>query len=120
MEFGVEAVRSGTQAVLSVWGEVDAHTAPRMREKILSLVVEGVDRLVIDLTRVSFMDSSGLGTIVAAKKRLQVGDKSLCLVLGPDQTMMHRLFDITGLNQVLPIHDSVDAAVEDCLSDPAA
>lgn len=120
MEFGVEAVRSGPHAVLAVWGEVDAYTAPRMREKILVLVGEGADRLVVDLTRVTFMDSSGLGTLVAAKKRLHSSDKSLCLVLGPDQDMLRRLFDITGLDRVLPIHDSVDAAIDDCLNDPAA
>jgi anti-sigma B factor antagonist len=120
MDFGVEAVRSGGHGVLTVWGELDAYTAPRLRERIIGVVGDGVDRLVVDLTRVTFMDSSGLGTLVAAKKRLHVSDKSLCLVLDPEQRSLRRLFEITSLDRVLPIHDSVDAAVDDCLNDPAA
>lgn len=118
--FEVDAVASGPHAVVVVRGEIDAHTAPALRERLLALVTDGIDRLVVDLRNVEFIESVGLGTLVAARKRLRPYDKSLCLVLGPEQSVLRRTFEITGLDKVFPIHPTVEAAVEDCLREPAA
>ncbi|HEV7888091.1 MAG TPA: STAS domain-containing protein [Acidimicrobiales bacterium] len=118
--FEVEAVASGPHAVVVVRGEIDAHTSPLLKERLLALVAEGIDRLVVDLRAVTFIESVGLGTLVAARKRLRQSDKSLCLVLGPEQGVLRRTFEITGLDKVFPIHPDVEAAVEDCLREPAA
>jgi anti-sigma B factor antagonist len=120
MNFEVEAVASGTHAVVVVRGEIDAHTAPAMRDRMLDLVSQGVDRLVVDLREVGFIESVGLGTLVAVRKRLRPSDKCLCLVLDPQQAVLRRTFEITGLDKIFPIHPSLDDAVEDCLREPAA
>lgn len=119
-DFEMDTVASGPHAIVVVRGEIDAHTSPQLRERLLELVTDGIDRLVVDLREVDFIESVGLGTLVAARKRLRPFDKSLCLVLGPEQTVLRRTFEITGLDKVFPIHPTVEAAVEDCLREPAA
>ena len=120
MAFEVEAVASGSHAVVAVRGEIDAHTAPTLKDRLLALVTDGVDRVVVDLREVGFIESVGLGALVAVRKRLRPSDKSLCLVLGDDQTVIRRTFEITGLDKIFPIHPTVEAAVQDCLQEPAA
>lgn len=119
-EFTVEAHALGPHAIVTVAGEVDAYTAPVLRDKFVELVNSGVDRLVVDLRRVTFIESVGLGTLIAARKRLRRFDRSLCLVLSEDQRSIFRTFEITGLIKVFPIHPTVEAAVEDCLDESAA
>lgn len=116
----VDAVAAGPHAIVTVEGEIDAHTAPVLKDRLLELVEQGIDRLVVDLRLVTFIESVGLGTLVAARKRLRHFDKSLCLVLDADQSVLRRTFEITGLDKVFPIHATVEAAVEDCLQEPAA
>jgi anti-sigma B factor antagonist len=118
--FEMDSVLTGPHAIVTVRGEIDAHTAPSLKERLLGLVEQGADRLVLDLTGVTFIESVGLGTLVATRKRLRPYDKSLCLVLAIDQTVLRRTFEITGLTKVFPIHETVEAAVEDCLQEPAA
>jgi anti-sigma B factor antagonist len=118
--FEVDAVASGPHAIVIVRGEIDAHTAPTLRDRLMELVTDGIDRLVIDLRDVTFIESVGLGTLVAARKRLRPFDKSLCLVLDGGQGVLRRTFEITGLDRVFPIHETVDEAVQDCLAEPAA
>jgi anti-sigma B factor antagonist len=120
VEFEVDAKAVGPHAIVVVRGELDAYTAPRLRETFVDLVAAGVDRLVVDLRQVTFIDSTGLGTLVATRKRLRVADKNLCIVLGEDQAAVRRPFEITGLARVFPIHPTVEAAVHDCLEEPAA
>lgn len=120
MTFDIDAVASATHAVVVVRGEIDAHTAPRLKDRLMELVTDGVDRVVIDLRQVQFIESVGLGTLVAVRKRLRPADKSLCLVLGDDQGVLRRTFEITGLDKIFPIHADVETAVEDCLREPAA
>lgn len=120
MGIEIDAVASGPHAVVVVKGEIDAHTAPTLKERLLDLLTDGIDRLVVDLRGVAFIESVGLGTLVAVRKRLRPSDKSLCLVLSDEQSVIRRTFEITGLDKVFPIHPDVDSAVHDCLQEPAA
>ena len=119
-EFGVDAALTGPHAIVTVRGELDAHTAPELRSKLLELVEAGADRFVVDLRGVTFVESVGLGVLVAARKRLRQHDRSLCLVLTKQQSVVRRTFEITGLTKVFPIHETVEEAEEDCLKEPAA
>jgi anti-sigma B factor antagonist len=116
----IDAIASGNHAVVEVRGELDAHTSPALKERLIQLVADGIDRVVVDLRGVTFIESVGLGTLVAVRKRLRPSDKSLCLVMDESQGVLRRTFEITGLDKVFPIHPSVQAAVEDCLQEPAA
>jgi anti-sigma B factor antagonist len=92
----------GDCAVLQVAGEVDAYTAPMLREQIRELAAKGAVHLVADLSRVDFLDSTGLGTLVGGLKRLREAGGTLTLVITASRIL--RLFQVTGLTTVLVIH----------------
>lgn len=100
---------SGERTVVRVAGEVDVYTAPTLREELYTLIDGGDTSLVVDLTDVSFMDSTGLGVLVGALKRIRTLGGALHLVI--DQEKVLKVFRITALDQVFPIHATVDAAL---------
>jgi anti-sigma B factor antagonist len=96
-------------AVLAVGGEVDVATAPRLRERLIELVNDGQHRIVVDLSAVEFLDSTGLGVLVGALKRVRTHDGDLALVCTESRVL--KVFEITGLNKVFAMFASVDEAV---------
>ena len=108
MDLGLEVEDRNGSTVLSVRGEVDVYTAPRLREKLVELVSDGKYQIVVDLEGVDFLDSTGLGVLVGGLKRLRSHDGDLTLVC--TQHRILKVFEITGLTKVFAIHDSVDAA----------
>lgn len=92
--------------VITVSGEVDLASSPELDTAIIAAIKFGSSSLVIDLTDVSFMDSSGLGVIVRGLKRCREADKDLDLVITNERVL--KVFGITGLDQVIPIHDSIE------------
>jgi anti-sigma B factor antagonist len=99
---------SGT-TVIEVSGEIDVYTAPRLREALVSLVDAGNYRLIIDMERVEFLDSTGLGVLVGGLKRVRAHDGGIDLVC--TQGRILRIFRITGLSKVFNIFDTVEEAV---------
>jgi anti-sigma B factor antagonist len=108
MELGLEVQKVGSYSVVMVEGEIDVYTAPKLREKLIELVSEGSYDVVVNLEGVDFLDSTGLGVLVGALKRVKAHDGSLSLVCTQDKIL--KIFKITGLTKVFPIHDSVDEA----------
>jgi anti-sigma B factor antagonist len=99
----------GHGAVLTVAGEVDLATAPQLQAKLVDLVDDGVGGVVVDLTPVAFMDSTGLGVLLAAHRRAQAGGPAIRLVC-PEGPVL-RVLRLTGLVQILPVHSSLAEAV---------
>ncbi len=88
---------------------LDASKAPQFKDEITRRIEAGHSRFVLDLGGVDFVDSSGLGAIVACLKRLGPrGDLAIAGAKGA----VSRLFTLTRMDKVFPLHDSVDAAVE--------
>lgn len=116
----IEVVDSGDDAViLVVAGELDIATAPELREKLIEQFSEGGrSSVVVDLTSVSFMDSTSLGVLVGAAKRAAAAEGWLRLV-APAGTKgrIRRTLAITGLDQVMPVYETVDAALQGRPSD---
>ena len=108
MDLGLDVTERNGIAVLAVRGEVDVYTAPRLREKLVELVSEGKQKIVVDLEGVDFLDSTGLGVLVGGLKRARSHEGDLSLVC--TQHRILKVFEITGLTKVFDIHDSVDAA----------
>lgn len=109
-DFRLEAIEPGGGcAVLLVTGEIDAFTAPMLRERLLELVAKGAVHIIVDLSGVVFLDSTGLGVLVGGLKRAGARDGSLTLVTSEERIL--RLFRITGLLGVLAPHPSVPDAV---------
>jgi anti-sigma B factor antagonist len=105
-------------SVLEVAGEIDVYTAPQLRERLIALVEGGARQVVVDLGRVEFLDSTGLGVLVGALKRLRVVGGELLLVCGQERLL--KIFRITGLDRVFQLFDSVEMATgDDGVRDPA-
>lgn len=108
MELSVGSRAVAGHTVVEVHGEVDVYTAPMLRERLLELINGGAHRLVVDLSRVDFLDSTGLGVLVGALKRLRTSGGVLALVC-PKESLL-KIFRITALDRVFPLYDSVEAA----------
>lgn len=96
--------------VVEVEGEIDVYTAPRLRELLIDLVNKGNFQLVVNMEKVEFLDSTGLGVLVGGLKRVRAHDGSLDLVCTQERIL--KIFRITGLTKVFGIHDSVADAKE--------
>jgi anti-sigma B factor antagonist len=116
-DFTVHARLSGRLAVVSVGGDLDAAAAPVLRSKLHEVVGEGAERIVLDLRRVTFIESVALGVIIAARRLLGGAERSLCVVLDPGQATIRKVFTVTGLDRVFPVHATIEAAEEHCTDD---
>jgi anti-sigma B factor antagonist len=108
MNLMVEPRESGDWTVLELQGEIDLYTAPKLKEQIADLVGQGRTRLVVNLSGVAFLDSTGLGVLIGGLKRCREQGGSLALA-GPGEPV-RKVLTITGLDKVFPIHERVDEA----------
>ncbi len=97
------------RTLLEVLGEVDVYTAPALRDRISELIDAGQHTLVVDLGGVEFLDSTGLGVLVAGLNRAKEVGGSLTLVCPQERVL--KLFRITGLDEVFTVHGTVDEAL---------
>lgn len=111
MELGIDVRRLNSFAVVDVKGEVDVYTAPKLREQLIELVSEGSYDIVVNLEGVDFLDSTGLGVLVGALKRVKAHEGDLALVCTQDKIL--KIFKITGLTKVFPIYTSVEDATSE-------
>ena len=111
MELSVVTRREGVRTVISVTGEIDVYTAPTLRERLNELVADGEYHLVVDMAGVDFLDSTGLGVLVGGLKRVRSYDGTLSLVCSQEKIL--KVFRITGLTKVFPIHATLAEALED-------
>ena len=95
--------------VVDVGGEIDIYTAPRLRELLIDLAGKGSYQLVVNLEKVGFLDSTGLGVLVGGLKRVRPHDGSLDLVCTQERIL--KIFKITGLTKVFGIYQTVDQAI---------
>jgi anti-sigma B factor antagonist len=95
--------------VLVVAGQVDVRTAARMRRHLLDLLDAGHVDVIIDMTTVEFMDSSGLNVLVGALRAVRPSGGTLRVVAGSRH--LKQLFEITGVHKILPLHATLAAAV---------
>lgn len=109
MDLSLETREVEGTTLVTVGGEIDVYTAPKLRDKITELVAAGAYRIVIDLEAVEFLDSTGLGVLVGGLKKVRAHDGSLRLVCTQDRLL--KIFRITGLAKVFDIHATPDEAV---------
>ena len=105
----LETSTQGSASVITLRGEIDVYTAPRLRQALIDLVSRGATDIVVDMDKVDFLDSTGLGVLVGGLKRVKSNEGDLRLVVTQDRIM--KIFDITGLSKVFPIHGSLDEAL---------
>ncbi len=88
---------------------MDVSTAPRVRAQIIDAISSGRRWLIIDLTQVTFIDTTGLGVLIGALKRIRVAGGRLRLVTTADAVL--RTMRVTGLDRVFETYPSVADAV---------
>ncbi|HEU0132380.1 MAG TPA: STAS domain-containing protein [Mycobacteriales bacterium] len=108
MAFAIEAERSGPHVVLAVSGEVDIATAPALRERLADVLATRAD-VVVDLADVPFMDSTGLGVLVASYNRAVAAGRRL--VVARPQQIVRNALRLVQVDTVIDVYDSLDAAV---------
>jgi len=107
LQLDVSQADSGLAPLATVSGEVDVSSAPALRDGLTELIAKGTS-VVVDLTGVGFLDSTGLGALVAARKAAEDLGVQLPLVCSSERIL--KLFTITGLDGVFTICGSVDEA----------
>jgi anti-sigma B factor antagonist len=103
-----EVQRLSDLPVLCVSGEIDIYTAPLFKQAVVNLVSEGNKDVIIDLSNVSFMDSSGFGTLLGATKRLRPLGGGLHLA-APNNTIQ-RMLRLTRLDTIMRIYPTAEEA----------
>ena len=94
--------------VLGVSGEIDVATAPDLRDRLQGCVAKNQSTIVVDLLDVTFLDSTALGVLVGGLKRCRESGGDLHLVIAEPRIL--KVFEITGLTEVFPIHATLDGA----------
>jgi anti-sigma B factor antagonist len=110
IEFGIRdrAVGDDTH-IVSVTGEVDLFTAPEFKQRVTVPIAAGIDNVIVDLTETTFIDSSSLGVLIGAHRRLK--GRGGRLIVACDDEAIVKTFRITGLDGVFQLVDSVEAAL---------
>ena len=110
IEFSIKDRAAGRDAhVVSVSGEIDLFTAPEFKQRVMAPIAAGVDHVIIDLTETTFVDSSSLGVLIGAHRRLK--SRGGRLMVACDDEAIVKTFRITGLDSVFSLVDSVEAAL---------
>ncbi len=109
MDLSLETRQVDGHTIVAVGGEIDVYTAPKLRDKITELVNAGNHSLIIDMEKVEFLDSTGLGVLVGGLKKIRAQDGTMSLVCSQDRLL--KIFRITGLAKVFTIHSTEASAL---------
>ena len=101
--------RASGCAVLSVAGEVDAATEQQFRDALTLVLAHGAPRIVVELSRVSFISSAGIGVLMGVRRVLANGGGSI--VLAAPHGEVAQVLSMSGVGKVIPVAASVPDAV---------
>ena len=107
MTFSVQTETERGMWVVKLSGEVDLHTGGDFKQAVLEGIDSGYKQIVVDFSQATFIDSTALGILVGAIKRLNPqGGKLHVIVATPN---IRKIFEITALDRVLDLHESMDS-----------
>ena len=111
IEFDIEDRRIGDEThVVAVRGEIDLFTAPEFKQHVSAPIDAGIPHVVVDLSGTTFIDSSSLGVLIGAHRRLKLRGGSLVIVCENEPII--KTFRITGLDGVFTLVSSLDDALD--------
>ena len=94
--------------VVQLTGELDLYNAHAVRDELFAVAARSPDRVVVDLSAVTFIDSTGLGALIEARTRLT---NHRAFLLAAPGLETRRALEISGLDRHFAVHDSLDAAL---------
>lgn len=115
-ELSLRRVVADRSLVIEAYGEIDIASAGELRAMIDSSLGIGVDRLIVDLSGIRFMDSSGLNVLIGTARQLGPGSFGVVVSL----PSIRKILAVTGIDNVIPVFDSVAEAVHALETGPAA
>ncbi len=111
IEFAIEDRQASDDThIVAVAGEIDLFTAPEFKQRMSRPIDDGIQRLIVDLSATTFIDSSSLGVLIGAHRRLKQRNGSLVVVCDNDAIV--KTFKITGLDGVFTLVRSLDDALD--------
>ena len=110
MELDLSTSRVQDHAVVTVIGEVDLESAPELGDHALNALRNVSPRLVLDMSGVTFMDSTGLKVLLSLHQRTELAGGSLDVCCSRAAL---RVITVTGLDRTLRLHDTVEAALDE-------
>jgi anti-anti-sigma factor len=96
--------------VVVIKGRLDAVSSPVLEKEIETLTAVGDNRLIMDLSELNYISSSGLRIILGGAKRLKAMQG--CLLIASLRSMIKEVFDVSGFSSIIPIFDSTDEALK--------
>ena len=96
--------------IVTARGEVDVATAPALRDGLEEALDRDIGSVVVDLTGVTFIDSTGLGVLIGARRRCVEAGRELRVVVAEPRIL--KVFEITGLTELFTIHPALEPALE--------
>ncbi|CDQ40901.1 MULTISPECIES: STAS domain-containing protein [Virgibacillus] len=110
MNLSVDVVEETNKSIVNLAGEIDAYTAPELKEALLPLTKQSGHLVEVDLEQVNYMDSTGLGIFISALKSTKENNSQMTLVNIQDRVL--RLFKITGLDEIMDINSAIRGGSE--------
>jgi anti-sigma B factor antagonist len=110
MNISIDVKEKESVLAVKVNGEIDAYTAPQLREKLFPLSEKEGVKMVVDLSEVNYMDSTGLGVFVGVFKNVRAHNGEFKIVGLSDR--LQRLFEITGLADIIDINSQIEGEVK--------
>ena len=107
LNFELESRVEGDRAIVTVRGDFDLQVAQRVVEELAKVEAGEPALVIIDLSRVSFLDSAGMGVIAAAQARATEAGRNLAVVRPPYS--VRRAFEVSGFGDVITVVDEIDA-----------
>ncbi|HLM08179.1 MAG TPA: STAS domain-containing protein [Thermoleophilaceae bacterium] len=107
LNFELESQVQGDRAIVTVRGDFDMQVAERVAAELTKVEAAGAELVVIDLRRLSFLDSAGMGVIAAAHARATDAGRRLAVVRPPYN--VRRAFELSGFDDVVTVVESPDA-----------
>ncbi|WP_068676122.1 anti-sigma factor antagonist [Oceanobacillus sp. Castelsardo] len=101
MELNIDIVEERNKSIVRLSGEIDAYTAPQLKEKLLPLTKISGNDVEVDMEFISYMDSTGLGVFISGLKSSKVNNSQLKIINLSDR--VYRVFNITGLHEIMDL-----------------
>ena len=108
MELDIQSEQGPDQCEVTLRGEIDVYTAPKLKERLIEVIEGGCANVIVNLEGVGFIDSSGLGVLVSALRRARERDGAVRIICSRENIL--KIFRITGLDKVFPIFSDATEA----------
>ncbi len=107
----VKFSNKGNILVASIIGELDHHCAEYIRDKIDGELIRSTTKnIIFDFSKVSFMDSSGIGVVIGRYKNIQKLNGKAAIIKANEQ--ISKIFNLTGVFKLIPLYDNIDSAIK--------